>query len=396
MIIKDLFISFWQLTTKVIFSKRPQVLFYYPQHFNRSAEGTNPFFDPMLKECEKHGLPFVLIEEPDYGSDKPRNKKAIKGDVLFLMIVVLRKIIGIIHSESKFYVNEKRVAKVINVLTFCKLIIPRYVSISGSMNELFIYLNTDGEVYEMQHGVVFAGKDAFYELDGSLHPAYKNSNFHLVFWGEGYQKSVIRGHEKEWVGRTHVIGYPLDNGTAISKIHEDANTILFSMQITMDANEEWANGFLEMLEDCLKQLQELIGKGFCFKVLIKHHPRFNNAYNIDYLFDNYPFIELTDKPLSELLPNTMLQVTYHSTTAFEYAQHGVPTFFMQSEKMKQGVELFYDEYNYPLYKNLAISEVVERLQDENLRNHDAEVVRKWYREFYDEFNEDKFIKVIDN
>lgn len=396
MIIKDLFISFWQLTTKVIFSKRPQVLFYYPQHFNRSAEGTNPFFDPMLKECEKHDIPFVLIEEPDYSSDKPRNKKAIKGDALFLMIVVLRKIIGIIHSESKFYVNEQRVAIVLSALTLGKLIIPRYVSISGSMNELFIYLNPKGEIYEMQHGVVFAGKDAFYEPDGSLHPAYQSSNFHLMFWGKGYQKSVIRGHENEWEGRTHVIGYPLDNGTAISKIHEDANTILFSMQITMDANEEWANGFLEMVEDCLKQLHELIIKGFKFKVLLKHHPRFNNAYNIDYLFDKYPFVELTDRPLSELLPNTMLQVTYHSTTAFEYGQFGVPSFFMQSKKMKQGVELFYDEYNYPLYKNLAISEVVERLQDENLRNHDAEVVRKWYREFYDEFNEDKFIKVIDN
>ena len=396
MIIKDLCISFWQLTTMVFFSKRPQVLFYYPQHFNRSAETTNPFFDPMLKECERHDIPFVLIEEPDYSSDKPRNKNAIKGDALFLMIVVLRKIIGRIHRESKFYVNEQRVAKALNALTFCKLIIPRYVSISGSMNELFIYLNPKGEIYEMQHGVIFAGKDAFYEPDGSLHPAYKSSNFHLMFWGEGYQKSVIRGHEKEWDGRTHVIGYPLDNGTAISKLHEDANTILFSMQITMDANEEWANGFLEMVEDCLKQLQELIREGFNFKVLLKHHPRFNNAYNIEYLFEKYPFIELTDKPLSELLPNTMLQVTYHSTTAFEYAQYGVPSFFMQSQNMQQGIELFYNEYQYPLYAGMNIGDVVKRLKDNGFYIEDSEIVKDWYLRFYTPFDEEEFLSIVEN
>lgn len=398
--ILDFLVSFWQLTTRVIFARKARVLFYYPQHFNRTAEGTNPFFDRLLEACDRHGISYKLIEEPDWGTDKPRNPKAIKGDVLFLMIVVLRKIIGRIHIGSKYYEDEQRVVKFINVLTFGRLLCPQYVSISGSMNELFIYLNPKGNVYEMQHGVVFGGKDAFYESDGSLHPTYKESNFHLLFWGEGYRRCTVRGHEKEWKSRTHVVGYPLNNKARILNKSQDdsdsvsADTILISMQITNDSSEKWANGFIEMVEDCLNQLNELIGQGFNFKVLLKHHPRFNNAYNIDYLFDKYPFAELTEKPLSNLLPHTMLHVTYHSTTAFECAQYGVPSFFMQSQRMLQGIELFYDEYQYPLYAGMSFGDVVKRLKKLELRKQDSVIVKKWYQEFYDEFDENAFIKLI--
>ena len=105
---------------------------------------------------------------------------------------------------------------------------------------------------------------------------------------------------------------------------------------------------------------------------------------------------MTDKPLSELLPNTMLQVTYHSTTAFEYAQYGVPSFFMQSQNMQQGIELFYNEYQYPLYAGMNIGDVVKRLKDNGFYIEDSEIVKDWYLRFYTPFDEEEFLSIVEN
>ena len=58
--------------------RKPRVLFYYPQHFNRTDQGTNPFFDKLLETCDRHGVAYRLYEEPDRATDKPRNTKASK------------------------------------------------------------------------------------------------------------------------------------------------------------------------------------------------------------------------------------------------------------------------------------------------------------------------------
>ncbi|MBR7028670.1 MAG: hypothetical protein IKI05_04615, partial [Bacteroidaceae bacterium] len=62
----DIFHSFFQIAFRIILARKVQVLFYYPQHFNRSAAGTNPFFDPLLQTCEEAGISYKLLEEPDW------------------------------------------------------------------------------------------------------------------------------------------------------------------------------------------------------------------------------------------------------------------------------------------------------------------------------------------
>ena len=90
----------------------------------------------------------------------------------------------------------------------------------------------------------------------------------------------------------------------------------------------------------------------------------------------------------------MLQVTLHSTTAFEYAEAGIPSFFIDQEGKIQNGDLFYKAYNYPLYKGMSLRHVVKRLKNEDNSKHDAAIVQSWYREFYDEFNEDTIVKLI--
>ena len=390
MFIKALLISFWQLTRKVIFAKRPKVLFYYPQHFNRSAKATNPFFDRMLETCDKHGICYQLIEEPDWGTDKPRNPKAIKGDALFVLITIIRKIVLMCGMKDEIK-RECITAKVVNVLTFGRLSREKYITISGSMLEIFLYLNRNAVVYDMQHGILYKKHSTFFDETEHIRPHIASENrWHWLMWGKGYDSCFCRGDEAILKGRTHVVGYPIVADKGIFS-GDDKNVILFSLQFTHDWDDKTLFKAKSIVEKALQQLE-----GNNVRVLLRHHPRYNNSVSIDDLLQKYPFAELTTLSLQELASVVMLHITINSTTAFEYAELGTPSFFIDQNSMMTDGALFYDEYNYPLYKNMTISEVVERLQDKQLRLQDAKVVRKWYREFYDEFNEEEFLRVIEN
>ena len=387
MLTKDVLISLWQLTTKVIFARRANVLFYYPQHFNRSAEGTNPFFDRLLETCDHHGISYKLIEEPDWGTDKPRNSKAIKGDALFLLILVLRKVVGL-FSKKDFYQNEIIVARLLNLFTLGRLRYQRYITISGSMLHLFGALKAAGVVYDQQHGILYKQHPTFFDENEHLRPQYYQRNLHWLMWGRGYDRCFCRGEEDILEGRTHVVGYPIAPAKVdVEKIGE--KIVLFSLQFTHDFMQHELEEHKTILEETLRQLQN---SGV--KVLLKHHPRYNNAIPIDDLLERYPFCCLTKLSMQDLLTQTMLQVTFNSTTSFEYAEYGIPSFFIDPEaRLPQG-DLFYSEYHYPLYKGMTITEVVDRLKLPDKAKEDAATVRSWYSEFYSEFDELAFLKLF--
>ena len=388
-IVIDCLASFWQLTTHVIFAKKAQVMFYYPQHFNRTAEGTNPFFDRLLEACDRHGISYKLIEEPDWGTDKPRNSKAIKGDALFLLIMVLRKVIGL-FGKKDFFKNEKYVAGIVNILTFGRLRYNTYMTISGSMLHLFGALNSKGNVYDVQHGILFKQKATFFDEKEHLRPQYYQRNLHWIMWGRGYDQCFCRGDEEILSGRTHVVGYPIkDVVMDMNSSDDNEKSVLFSLQFTHDSQPHELKIQKDLVEESLHQLNECR-----VKVLLRHHPRYNNAIDINDLLEKYPFAKLTTLSMNKLLASTLLQVTFNSTTSFEYAAYGIPSFFIDKEASIPLGDIFYSEYHYPLYQGEEILDVVKRLQNSELRRQDSATVKEWYREFYDEFDENAFIKLI--
>lgn len=383
----DIIISLYQLTTRVIFAKKAKVLFYYPQHFNRTAQATNPFFDRLLETCDSHVISYKLIEEPDWGTDKPRNDKAIKGDALFMLILVLRKVVGL-FSKKDFYKNEVVVARLLNLFTLGRLRYRRYITISGSMLHLFAALKDDCEVFDMQHGILYKQHPTFFDESEHLRPQYYQRNLHWLMWGRGYDRCFCRGDEEVLAGRTHVVGYPI--APAKVDVEEMSDKIvLFSLQFTHDYQQHELEEHKKILEETLRQLQN------CgVKVLLKHHPRYNNAIPIDDLIESFPFCRITKLSMQDLLTQTMLQVTFNSTTSFEYAEYGIPSFFIDPEaRLPQG-DLFYSEYHYPLYKGMFISDVVSRLKLHDKAKEDATTVRAWYSEFYSDFNEQAFLKLL--
>jgi len=380
---RDLFCSFWQLTRHVIFARKADVLFYYPQHFNRSAKGTNPFFDKLLETCDNHGIRYKLIEEPDWGTDKPRNPKAVRGDVMFWTIMVLRKIVSLVYRRKSFYYRERIVARMFNILSFGRFQTPVYITISGSMYHLFAALNPKAKVFDMQHGVLYKGHLTFFDGNERLHPQFYQQNLHWLMWGEGYKGIFERGEEDVLHGRVHVIGYPIEQ--PLKETGDKEKTVLLSLQFTHDWEASALEKYKKLLADTL---QQFAGTGY--RVLLRHHPRFNNVINIDDLLAKYDFADITNLSFEQLVIQISLHVTYNSTTAFEYAQYGIPSVFMSNADFPHSENIFYKEYNYPLFRNADIVETLQYLENNDV----SDDIKGWYKLFYAPFNQEMLLRLI--
>lgn len=363
---------------------KPQVIFYYPQHFNRSAEGTNPFFDRFLEACDNNGISYRLLEEPDGGTDKPRNKRAERAAVMFWTITIIRKVLSNIQPRKSFYERERTVAKIFNCISFGRYKYPIYITISGSMYHLFSYLNPAAPVYDVQHGVLMKGHITFFDENERLRPQFYQNNLHWIMWGKGYKDLFERG-ESVLDGRVHVCGYPI---SARQGIELPKNKVaLVSLQFTHDWVQAELLKHKKLLDDTLNQF-----RGTGYTVFLRHHPRFNNVIDLSDITDKYDFAQFTTKPFSQLVNEISLQVAYSSTTAFEYAEYGIPSIFMWNEEFPHDKNIMYREFQYPLFKDTPVKESLEYLETNDV----SSVVKDWYKIFYSPFDEKAFISLLKN
>ena len=368
-----------------------KILFYYPQHFNRSAAGTNPFFDPMLKACDEAGIKYDLYEEPDGGTDKPHNGKAKSAKCFYWTVTILRKLVSLICRKQDFYAREVHVAQILNLLTFGKWKYDRYITISGSMYHLFANLNPKAPVFDMQHGILYKHHPTFFDPQTfKLRPVFYRPNLHWLFFGEGYKECFVRGEEEHTDGKAHVVGCEMGQDDS-SFGNPQSHTILYSLQFTDDWTQDRLFRMKKLIEDSLEPL-----RGTGMKVLLRHHPRFNNVIPMDDIAERFDFVEYTSESLQELYKKTFLHVTYFSTTAFEFSSQGIPTVFLHCDDLGRLERDFYEEFGYPLYDGLSITNVLERLKDEDNYREDSEKVKEWYRKFYSDFDKEKFLEILKN
>lgn len=363
------------------------LLFYYPQHFNRTEEATNPFFDRLLEVCNRRSISYDLMEEPDPGSDKPRNGKAAKADAFFWTVTAIRKILSIAFPRKDFFQREKLAARILNGLTFGKYRYRNYITISGSMYHLFANLNPQAKVYDMQHGILDKQHPTFFK-DGHLLPQFFRPNLHFLLWGKGYNDDFIKGDESVLDGRTHVVGYPMPLVDESYPANQN-RCIIVSLQFTESIDSDGREKDKLTLENFLNATKDA-----GYRILLKHHPRFNNCINIDDLLRKYPHAEITTKTLAELAKEVRLHVTYFSTTAFEYAAFGIPTYFLPYGNRPSRYALFYSEYSYPLFKGMDIRDVLALVEDYKSYSKFSEMVRMWHKRFFSPFDEEAFLKLV--
>lgn len=379
--------SFFQLTKHILFGKKLDVLLYYPQHFNRSIKGTNPYFDPIVEICKENGLRYLILEEPDAGTFNPRDPQCVKADVFFYVVTIIRKLMGGIHKGETLLEIDTRVAHILDIITFHKFRAKRYITISCSMIDVLAELSPMSVVYDYQHGVIYNGHPAYLVEKDRLEPSFTRINRRVLLWGILYRhmfKGVLS--EEALYERTRVVGYPINS--AINITYQVKNCIIISLQITSDS-EIWYLHLPKMLYDCLEQL-----KNFGGKVFLKHHPRFNNEVDLGDITVKYPFVEFTSKSLAELVSQTLFHITWSSTTCFEYANYGIPTYFLTDSVMHHGQTIFYEQYKYPLYAGMSLIDVMKRISNNKVYDEDCRVVKEWYDSAYAPFDKQQMLQIL--
>lgn len=372
-----------------MFGKRPDVILYYPQHFNRSKDGTNPYFAPIIDVCKENGLRYLMLEEPDDGTSNPRDPQCMKADFFFLVTIIMRKVLRLCCKNKSIHEIDYLIGRIWSILALGKLKAKTYICISNSMHEVLAGLNPRGMAYDYQHGVIQNGQKGFFESEGKLNGMFDIPNVGVMLWGAVYKKSFAMSLSAERLNNiVKVVGYPIATSKIVEK-REKRKFILISLQMTVSDNPKRLNDYIEMLEDALGVIKELD-----VPVLLKHHPRFNNVINLDHVVAKYPFAKFTSKSLSELVPETLLQIAWYSTTGFEYANHGVPTFYLYNEKIPEGKDIFYNQYNYPLYEGMQLREVIKRIKEKSTYYQDCKTVKEWYDSAYAPFDKKIMLKIL--
>ena len=383
-----LFRSFYQMVKHILFGRRLDILLYYPQHFNRSAKGSNPYFEPIIELCKDNGLKYLVMEEPDGGTSNPRDPLCMKADVFFWGVTIMRKLMRMICKGKTSVEIDKMIARYIDLVTFHKFRAKRYITISNSMIDILAELNPRGIVYDYQHGIIYDGHPGYFVDKDTFLPSYERPNRCVLLWGILYRQAFEDTLCKEELyERIKVVGYPMLT-SVVDMEYQCREFIVISLQITSDS-EVWYKHSAEMLYECLEQLKE---SGY--KVLLKHHPRFNNEVDLSDIVTKYPFVEFTSKPLVKLVSHTLLHITWSSTTCFEYANYAVPTFFLVDDILPHGTTIFYEQYHYPLYKEMSLSEVMEHVADKQKYKEECEIVKGWYDSAYAPFDKQQMLKIL--
>ena len=370
--------SFLQMIRFVLSNDKYDIIFYYPQHFNRSSLGENSYLEKFIISCKKNEVKYLLVEEPDYDTDAPKGKEVLGFALILFLILFMRKVLKVSQS---FETREQQIGRVINFLTFSRLQSPLYVTLSNSLGGVLRGISPDAEIYDYQHGIVSSKQPGYFCADGAT-SWMKENNKKVLVYGRGFE-DIFLSNDVYYEERVRTLGCP---SVEYSSLACGGRMILVAPQITDSMSEERNYEQVRLLKIWLSSNSDIINK-YGIKVLLKHHPRFNNCIDISELYE-FPFLEnVTDHfDLASDIHKIALHVTFYSTTAFDCARYGIPSVFLTSIKLPDGEEIFGQDYKYPYIANTDLH-TWEFLWADSSAKEVAYNVRNWYERFYQPFNE---------
>lgn len=365
--------SFVHFTLQVFSKKKVDVVFYYPQHFNKSKEGNIPFFEQLTSSCKDNGLSYVLFEEPDINVSNHRNNQAIPFDFPWLLVLFLRKALSLV-SKQKIREREQKIGEILKKTIFRNFYFENYVVLSQSMLGVFRGLGPTAKLFELQHGIIHAKKESYIHAE-AVAQTIADNQVNLLFSGTGFQ-SALASANSYYAKHAAVIG---SHKVTISKPFTTFNgNILISLQFTRDHSLELNQ---ELFKNLQQFLQEYAATDWTF--YLKNHPRFNNEVPVDKLLQQQNVREAPEL-LSECFECCSMHVTAYSTTSFEAASLGIPTCFLS---VNGGHDYFRKDFDYP-FIDKTLEELVDSYTDL------AEPLKDWYANFYDSFSESAFLRAL--
>ena len=415
MIIKDwknFFISM-KYFLKLIFSRKEyDVVFVSSIVFNRGSESENILFRPMIECCKKNNLKYLIFEDTDLKgiySSFNRSKEAVPFDFISLIQIALRKFYNFFLKESigidEIYLREKKISKILRKIFFNRFYSKVYITLIWNNATLWRSINTNACIVDYQHGVIFNGHEG-YLLDGMPPKVKSLNNIDTMVYGDTFKKILMANDRSNFYNESNLIkvGFNKISGP-LRELPYLNKKILFTLQITPDSISKDVNeNYVNTLEHIISVNADFLKKND-FKLIFRHHPRFSPDHcpsiNLDYDFVSHD--DFT--PMSELIGDVCMHITFNSTSVFEASMNRVPTIFIDIHDQEFPKEtypnnifandIFLNEYKYPFkdlfvktYKDLE--NILIKLNDKTVYDDYCRAVYEWSKDLYSDFDKTAF------
>ena len=353
--------SFFYFSRYLFLTKKVDVLFYYPKHFNRGENDENLFLEPLYKSCQLNNISYLIFEEPDRKSDKARNREAIHFDFIYFLIILLRK--------TGF--TEQKIGNFLSFTFLRGIKFKNYIVLSQSMLEIFRVVNKEAKLFDLQHGIIHSDKESYIK-NSIVNSKLSENNVELLVVGEGFKEILKEADSSNYFKKNiHVIG--TKKHKVFSHTHPN-KSVLVTLQITEDHTKEQNQKLLDEIINMVNSNDNLV-------FYVRNHPRFKNDLDLSELFRR---TNVAPRSLMRCFRDCSIHVTAYSTTTFECAEFGIPTVFLKS--LKDDFNMFEDDFKYP-FKNTLNDILLD------YKTYSDRVIN-WRERFYSEFDEQKFISLL--
>ncbi|MDG5490139.1 hypothetical protein [Psychroserpens sp. SPM9] len=371
-------------------SKKKKVIFYYPQHFNRSDKGTNPFFEPLIKICQNNNIDYLLLEEPDDKTSFPKNPEASRFNIF--RVIVLRKLLPLLFFKN-FESREQFIGVLVRLLTFKKYKANTIITISNPLGGFWRGYNSHSRIIDYQHGIINKTQPGFFENGKApLHISYNEKE--VAVWGEGFL-NVFNQDGSYYKNKVHALGYFKAPSVSSSKAEmHNRNAIIFTLQFLPDQGDQRNHEMFEELKLALEQFKNLDSEEQP-KIILKHHPRHNNCIDLNPLSVRFDYVSVLADGESFKSENCLINVTFYSTTAFDLAADGIPSYFLYTESVPNGKTDFLEDYKYPILQEHSLIELWQTYKNnrQTWLEH-SHLVRLWSSRFFQPLNQECFLDLV--
>jgi len=362
-----------------------RVYFFQPKNFNRTQNRTNPFFDPIIRICEGNGIEWRIYNpgkrsKCGYPCSRTRDSRFLRKAVFFFA-----KCLGRLMKHKTEYEIDRICGRIWNALTFGRYRADIYITIASELYGVLPGINPCAKIVDVMHGIFFPGHSDYLSPDGSVSPSLKRMKERDVWVaGEGYRRMFLRKEQdSSWVER-HIKVTGVASGyeqKPLAAMEKTPARLFVSLQINNGLPYE---GNLERFEMIVEFMRKVAPKGIWngYPVLIKHHPRFRDCFDMSPMLEEFPSLQFVEtRDWRELSREVLLHATIDSTTAFDFAAYGVPTYFILdgSKRDRETSFIWHETFDYPLWGK-SVLEIATAMEKDLAGVSDAMV--RWFRTFY--------------
>lgn len=388
---------------KLIFiSKDYDVVFVSSAFFNRGEAGENLLLDPMIECCKKNGFSFTIIEDTDIKGEYKsfiRKKESIPFDFISLVQIIFRKIYNLIYKKPSSindeYERDLKISNILRILFFKKFYSKVYITLLWNNVTLWRSINPNSCIIDYQHGILFDGH-AGYIKDGKP-PKVKSANKITTFvYGDRFKSLLIENDNFKFYCEKNVVNIGLNKhiDTKIRASHRNKR-ILFTLQITADFHEKQFNEqYVQIVKKLIEDNDQFL-RLHNYEIIFRHHPRYSVTQCPELKIEN-DFVSFDDKtPITDLLSDVDIHITFNSTSSLDAAMKSVPTIFIDMHHPQSPNEIFLNQYKYPL-DNLVVKnypdlkKILIELESKDTYDKYCRSVQDWSSELYQDFDEIAF------